>query len=72
MTDDRPWNHTIVTAQKSGQQVSCTTASGYSAKDTARNWLQQYSRKQVLTGEIKQAPLAVRDPPLHSTYRRLS
>jgi hypothetical protein len=52
MTDDRPWNHAIVVAQKSGRQVRCFNGSGFSAEDTARNWLQRYSGKQVLPGEI--------------------
>lgn len=52
MTDDRAWNHAIVVAQQSGRQVRCTTATGYSAEDTARHWLQRYSGKQVLPGVI--------------------
>ena len=52
MTDDRLWNHAVVVAQKSGRQVRCSTASGSSAEDTARNWLQRYSGKQVPPGEI--------------------
>ena len=52
MTDDRLWNHAVVIAQKSGRRVSCSTASGFSAEDTARDWLQRYSGKQVLPGEI--------------------
>jgi hypothetical protein len=52
MTDDRVWNHAVVIAQKLGRRVSCSTASGFSAEDTARNWLQRYSGKQVLPGEI--------------------
>ena len=52
MTDDRLWNHSIVVAQKSGRQVSCSTASGFSAEDAARNWLQRYSGRQVLPSEI--------------------
>jgi hypothetical protein len=52
MTDDRPWNHAIVVAQKSGRQVRCFTERGFSAEDTARNWLQRHSGKQVLPGEI--------------------
>ena len=52
MTDDRLWNQAVVVAQKLGRRVSCSTASGFSAEDTARNWLQRYSGKQVLPGEI--------------------
>jgi len=52
MTDDRPWNHAVVVAQKSGRRVRCSTASGSSAEDAARDWLQRYSGKQVLPGEI--------------------
>jgi hypothetical protein len=52
MTDDRLWNHAVVVAQKLGRRASCSTASGFSAEDTARNWLQRYSGKQVLPGEI--------------------
>ncbi len=52
MTDDRQWNHAVVLAQKSGRQVRCSPASGSSAEDTARNWLQRYSGKQVSPGEI--------------------
>jgi hypothetical protein len=52
MTDDRPWNHAVVLAQKSGRQVRCSTANGFSAEDAARDWLQRYSGKQVLPGEI--------------------
>jgi hypothetical protein len=52
MTDDRLWNHAVVVAQKSGRQVRCSTANGSSAEDTARNWLQRYSGKQVPPGEI--------------------
>jgi hypothetical protein len=52
MTDDRLWNHAFVIAQKLGRRVSCSTASGFSAEDTARNWLQRYSGKQALPGEI--------------------
>ena len=52
MTDDRQWNHAVVAAQQLGRQVRCTTATGYSAEDTARNWLQRYSGKQVLPGAI--------------------
>ena len=52
MTDDRPWNHAIFVAQQSGRQIRCTTGTGYSAEDTARNWLQRYSGKQVLPGAI--------------------
>jgi hypothetical protein len=52
MTDDRQWNHAVVVAQKSGRQVRCATASGYSAEDTARNWLQRYSGIRVMPGEI--------------------
>jgi hypothetical protein len=47
----RLWNHAVVIAQKLGRRVSCSTASGFSAEDTARNWLQRYSGKQVLPGE---------------------
>lgn len=28
MVDDRPWNHVVVTAQKSGRRVRCSTARG--------------------------------------------
>jgi len=52
MTDDRPWNRAVVAAQKSGRQVRCSTASGSSADDVARNWLQWYSGKRVQPGEI--------------------
>jgi hypothetical protein len=52
MTDDRPWNHAIVIAQKSGRQVQCFIESGSSPDDIARNWLQRYSAKQVMPGEI--------------------
>jgi hypothetical protein len=52
MTDDRHWNHSVVVAQKAGRPVRCLTASGFSAEDAARNWLQRYSGKQVLPGEI--------------------
>ena len=52
MTDDRSWNHAVVVAQKSGRQIRCSFASGFSAEDTARNWLQRYSGKQVPPGEI--------------------
>jgi hypothetical protein len=52
MTDDRLWNQAVVVAQKSGRQVRCSTASGSSAEDAARNWLQWYSGKQVPPGEI--------------------
>jgi hypothetical protein len=52
MTDDRPWNHAVVVAQKSGRQVRCSTAGGVSAEDAARNWLQRYSGQQVPPGEI--------------------
>jgi hypothetical protein len=38
--------------QKAGRQVRCLTISGFSAEDAARNWLQRYSGKQVLPGEI--------------------
>jgi len=52
MIDDRRWNHAIVVAQKAGRQVRCATASGFSAADAGRNWVQRYSGKQVLPGEI--------------------
>jgi hypothetical protein len=52
MTDDTRWNHAVVVAQKSGRQVRCSEASGLSAEEIARNWLQRYSGKQVLPGEI--------------------
>lgn len=52
MTDDRQWNHAVVVAQKSGRRVRCSTASGSSADDVARDWRQQYSEKQVPSGEI--------------------
>src|SRR6266700_5781493 len=52
MTDDRLWNHAVVVAQKAGRQVRCLEASGSSAEDTARTWLQRYSGKQVPPGEI--------------------
>jgi hypothetical protein len=52
MTDDRQWNHAVVVAQRAGRQVRCFEASGLSAEDTARNWLQRHSGKQVLPGEI--------------------
>jgi hypothetical protein len=52
MTDDRQWNHAVVVAQKSGRQVTCSTANGSSAQDAARDWLQRYSGKQVPPGEI--------------------
>jgi hypothetical protein len=52
MTDDRLWNHAVVVAQKLGRHIRCSTASGFSAEDTARNWLQRYSGKQVLPEEI--------------------
>jgi len=52
MIDDKHWNHAVVVAQKAGRQVRCFTASGFSAQDAARNWLQRYSGKQVLPGEI--------------------
>jgi hypothetical protein len=47
MTDDRRWDHAVVVAQKAGRQFSAEDA-----EDAARNWLQQYSGKQVLPGEI--------------------
>jgi hypothetical protein len=52
MTDDRQWNRAVVAAQKLGRRVSCTTASGSSAEDAARDWLQRYSGTQVPSGEI--------------------
>jgi hypothetical protein len=52
MTDDRQWNHAVVVAQKSGRQVTCSTANGSSVEDAARDWLQRYSGKQVPPGEI--------------------
>jgi hypothetical protein len=52
MTDDRLWNRTVVTAQKSGRKVRCSEARELSAEDAARNWLQRYSGKQVQPGEI--------------------
>jgi hypothetical protein len=51
MIDDRPWNHAVVAAQKSGRQVRSSTASGSSAEDAARNWLQWYSGRQVPSGD---------------------
>jgi hypothetical protein len=52
MTDDRQWNHAVVVAQKSGRQVTCSTANGPSAEDAARDWLQRYSGTQVPPGKI--------------------
>jgi hypothetical protein len=52
MTDDRQWNRAVVMAQKSGRRVRCSPANGASAEDAARDWLQQYSGKQVPPGEI--------------------
>jgi hypothetical protein len=52
MTDGRHWNHAVVMAQKSGRQVTCFTANGSSSEEGARDWLQRYSGKQVLPGEI--------------------
>jgi hypothetical protein len=52
MTDDRLWNHAVVVAQKAGREVRCATEGGFSVEDAARNWLQRYSGKQVLPGEI--------------------
>ena len=52
MTDDRLWNHAVVVAQKSGRQVRCSEANGFSAADAGRNWVQRYSGKQELPGEI--------------------
>ncbi len=52
MTDDRQWNHAVVVAQKSGRQVTYSTANGSSTEDAARDWLQRYSGKQVRPGEI--------------------
>jgi hypothetical protein len=52
MTDDRPWNHAVVGAQRAGRQVRCSPADGSSAEDVARNWLQRFSGQQVLPGEI--------------------
>ena len=52
MTDDRQWNHAVVAAQKSGRRVRCAPANGSSAQDAARDWLQQYSGRQVPSGEI--------------------
>lgn len=52
MTDDRLWNHAVVVAQKSRRQVRCSTASGFSAEDAARGWLERYSGKQMPPGEI--------------------
>ena len=52
MIDDRPWNHAVVVAKKAGRQVRCATEGGFSVEDAARNWLQRYSGKQVLPGEI--------------------
>jgi len=52
MTDDRHWNNAVVVAQKAGRQVRCLTASGFSAEDAARSWVQRYSGKQVLPGAI--------------------
>jgi hypothetical protein len=52
MTDDGLWNHGVVVAQKAGRQVRCLTMRGLSAEGAARNWLQRYSGKQVLPGEI--------------------
>ncbi len=52
MTDDRQWNHAVVVAQKSGRRVRCSTATGSSVDDVAREWLQQYSGTQVPSGEI--------------------
>jgi hypothetical protein len=52
MTDDRPWNHAVVIAQRSGRQVRCATATGSSSEDIARDWLQWHSGNQVLSGEI--------------------
>ena len=54
MTDDRQWNHAVVIAQKAGRHVRCSTASGFSAEDTALQWLRRYSGEQVLSGEIVQ------------------
>ena len=34
MTDDRSWNHAVVVAPKSGRQIRCSTARGFSAEDT--------------------------------------
>jgi hypothetical protein len=52
MTDDRPWNHAVVAAQKSGRRVRCSPANGSSVEDAARDWLQQYSGTRVPPGEI--------------------
>jgi hypothetical protein len=52
MTDDRQWNHAVVVAQKSGRQLTCSTANGPSAEDAARDWLQRYSGTQVPPGKI--------------------
>ena len=52
MTDDRQWNRAVVTAQKSGRRVRCSTANGPSVEDTARDWLQRYSGTRVPSGEI--------------------
>jgi hypothetical protein len=52
MTDDRQWNHAVVAAQKKGRRVTCSTATGSSAEDAARNWLQRYSGTRVPAGEV--------------------
>jgi len=52
MTDDRQWNRAVVTAQKSGRRVRCSTANGPSVEDAARDWLQRYSGTRVPSGEI--------------------
>jgi uncharacterized Zn-finger protein len=75
MTDDRSWNHAVVVAQKLGRQIRCSTAMGLSAEDTARNWLQRFSGKQVPAGEIvacreEIAPMRSQPLPGEASRRR--
>lgn len=52
MIDDRQWNHAVVAAQRTGRRVRCSTVSGPSAEDAARDWGQRHSGKRVPAGEI--------------------
>ncbi len=52
MSDDRPWNHAVVNAQKAGRNLRCFSMGNMAPDAAAREWQMTQGGKRVTAGSI--------------------
>jgi hypothetical protein len=52
ISDDRPWNHAVVTAHKAGRNIRCFSMGNMKPEAAAREWQAMQGGKRVTAGSI--------------------